>query len=361
MHVSRAKRIMSGCADADAVIISNASSPFLDPVFRYLTDQPSGTFEWSFAIVSKDGSLDVITGPLEGTTAKKGLGNVHIYETREERDALFSKLLKGCARIGVNGSSVTHKAAEYIRKITSSELVDVSANISAVTAVKDRKEIAEIRKACRISSDTACYIPKMIHRGMTEKEAAWLIDSRMRADGGSGNAFETIAAFGGNSAEPHHTPSDRRLRIGDTALFDFGTKYGMYSSDLTRTVFLGEPDRVLRDAYEVVRKAKDAGMERMRDGAPAKDADTAAREIIDASAFRGRFIHSFGHGIGMNVHEGPSVSQRTDEILKAGMVVSAEPGIYLPGLGGIRIEDTILITKDGAEALTEFDESYTVI
>jgi Xaa-Pro dipeptidase len=313
------------------------------------------------AIISRDGSLDVVTGILEETTARSGLGNVHIYETRDERDHILMELLRGCTRIGIGGRAISYSASEYVRKITDAELVDVSAGVADVVAIKDGKEIADIRRACAISSRAASKIPEMLYDGMTEKEAAWLIDSNMRVNGGSGNAFETIAAFGAHSAEPHHRPSDGKLRKGNAALFDFGSKYGMYCSDLTRTVFLGEPDGILRRAYDVVLKAKAAGMNEMFDGSPAKDADNAARKVIDGSEFKGRFIHSFGHGIGMNIHEGPSVSNRSEDILREGMVVSAEPGIYIPGIGGIRIEDTVLITKNGAEPLTDFDQNYTVI
>jgi len=361
MHMTRAQRIASGCSGADAVVISNGTSPFLDPVFWYLTEQTSGTFEGSFAIISKDGSLDVVTSSLEGTTAKKGIGNVHIFETRDDRERIISELLKGCGRIGVHGHSMTHSSSAYIKKVTGAELIDVSSDIADIIAIKDSKDISEIRKACDISSKVATRIPEMLHVGITETEMAWLIDSEMRRNGGSGNAFETIAAFGPNSAEPHHRPSAYKMIKGEAALFDLGSKYGMYSSDLTRTVFMGEPADILRRGYAVVLRAKNVGMEKMCDGAPAKDADIAARNIIDESEFKGMFIHSFGHGVGMNVHEGPSVSARSDDILKEGMVVSAEPGIYIPGIGGIRIEDTVLITKNGAEALTEFDESYTVI
>jgi Xaa-Pro dipeptidase len=359
--MSRAHRIAAGCKDVDAVIIYNGTSPFLDSVFWYVTEQTSGTFEGSMAIISKDGSLNVLTGTLEETTARTGAGNVNVYETREERDSILKEILKGCARIGISGRSVSYNFSEYVKKITEAELADVSAEIGNVIAIKDKKEISDIRKACAISSKTASKIPEMLYRGITEKEAAWLIDSDMRMNGGSGNAFETISAFGAHSAEPHHRPSGRKLKRGDTALFDFGSKYGMYSSDMTRTVFFGEPDDILKKAYKVVQNAKAAGMAEMRDGAPAKNADAAARKIIDDSDFKGKFIHSFGHGIGMNVHEGPSVSYRSEDILKEGMIVSAEPGIYIPGVGGIRIEDTVLITKDGAEPLTRFDQSYTVI
>jgi len=361
MSMSRSKRIALNCTDVDAVIIANGTSPFLDSLFWYVTEQTSGTFEGSFALISKDGSLDIATGQLEEATARKGLGNVHTYGTRDERDSVVKELLKGCKKIGVCGRTLTYNTSEYIKKITNAELIDVSAKISEVTVIKDKKEIADIKKACDISSKAASKIPEMLRNGITEKEMAWEIDSFMRINNGSGNAFDTISAFGENSAEPHHSPSERALKKGDVALFDFGSRYGMYSSDLTRTVFFREPEDILRRAYDVVLRAKNAGMAEMKNGAPVRNADNAAREIIDASEFKGKFIHSFGHGIGMSVHEDPSVSSKSEETFRTGMVVSAEPGIYLPGIGGIRIEDTVLITDDGFKELTEFDETYTVI
>jgi Xaa-Pro aminopeptidase len=358
--MNRAQKI-SECTDADAVVIANGSSPFMDTLFWYVTGQTSGTFEGSFAIISKDGKLVVITGTLEATTAKKALGNVHIYKTKEERSQIITDILKGCGRVGIRGSSLTYSISEYVKKLTGAELVDVSADISKVTMIKDAKEIADIRKACSISSKVASALPEMLHAGITEKEMARNIDSLLREHGGDGNSFETIAAFGANSAEPHHRPTEYKIKKGEIALCDFGSKYGMYCSDLTRTMFLGNPKVALRRVYDVVLKAKEAGMNEMYDGAPAKNADIAARNVIDATEFKDMFIHSFGHGLGMNIHEGPWASKNSEDVLKKGMIITAEPGIYMPGLGGIRIEDTVLITKNGAEALTEFDESVTLV
>jgi Xaa-Pro dipeptidase len=183
----------------------------------------------------------------------------------------------------------------------------------------------------------------------------------MRELGGTGNAFDTISAFGPNSSRPHHSPTDSKLKKGDAALFDFGTKYDRYCSDMTRTVFFSKPPKIMQRAYEVVLEAQTAGIEKYKGGMPARDADLAAREVIENTEFKGKFIHSFGHGIGMEVHQGISVSPRSEHILKEGNIVSAEPGIYIPGVGGIRIEDTCLITKDGCERLTDFDRSFTVI
>ena len=305
--------------------------------------------------------LNTIVSPLEAEGAALGKGTCHVYENRKHRDGILKDLLRGCKNVGFNTNSVSYAGVEYVRKTADANPVDVTKGIEETVAVKDEKEIEIMRKACKITSTVAGEIPEILKAGMTEKEAAAEIDRRMRERGGDGNAFETIAAFGPNSSMPHHSPTDRKLERGDTALFDFGSKYSMYCSDLTRTVFFGEPPEVLKRAYEVVREAQEEGFLCYRDGASAADADVRAREIIDAGEFRGKMIHTFGHGLGMNIHEGISVYSKSEQILREGNVVSAEPGIYLPNVGGIRIEDTCLVKKGGAERLTSFDKSLTVL
>jgi Xaa-Pro dipeptidase len=362
MSKTRAERLISNCGDMDAVVISNDGEPFLDSTFWYLTEQSSGCFEGTFAIVTKEGDLHVITGSLEEETAKSGLGEVHIYKTREDRDAIIKTILEGSSKIGFNFHSTTYAAVEYVKRMVGDvEIADAGRGISSTTAIKDSKEIEATRKACGISSKVAEEIPDMLREGMTEKEMGAMMDNRMRELGGTGNAFDTIAAFGENASQPHYMPGDRKLGKGDVALFDFGTKYDRYCSDMTRTVFFGEPPEILRRAYEVVQNAQQAGFEQYRDGAKASEADAVARKIIDDSEFAGRFIHTFGHGIGMEVHQDISVYSKSEQILHAGNIVSAEPGIYLPGIGGIRIEDTCLITKGGAERLTSFDHDITIV
>lgn len=361
MSKTRAERLISNCAGMDAVVIINDGSPFLDSAFWYLTGLETGCFEGSMAIVGGDGRLDIVTGLLEEEAARSGGGNVHVYSTRDERNSIVKGLLEGASNVGFNFHSATYASVEYIRKLTGAAVADAAKGISDTLSVKDAKEIRIIRKACGITSKVAEEIPDMLRTGITEKEVATMMDGRMRELGGSGNAFSTIAAFGENSSQPHYTPGNRKLRKGDVALFDFGTKYGMYCSDLTRTLFFGEPPDVLRRAYETVKEAQEAGFGMYRDGAKACEADMAARNIIDGGEFKGRFIHSFGHGIGMEVHQGISVHSKSGDILRKGNIVSAEPGIYLPGIGGIRIEDTCLIKKDGAERLTSFDRSLTVV
>ncbi|MBR2255037.1 MAG: M24 family metallopeptidase [Candidatus Methanomethylophilaceae archaeon] len=353
---------MDRAPDKDAIVIVNGSEPFLDSTFWYLTDQRSGVFEASFLVVRKDGSMDVIVSTLEEEAANGGLGNVKVFKSGTERDALIRESLRGCTNVGFNVSCAPYAYVEYVKKkadwIT---VADAGKEIAETVNVKDGKEIEATRKACAISSKVAGEIPDMLSEGATEKQVAARMDSRMRELGGERNAFDTIAAFGRYSAEPHHMPCDYALRKGDTALFDFGTKYDRYCSDMTRTVFLGRPPEILERAYEVVKEAQLAGIEEYRAGAEAKAADLAARAVIDATEFEGKFIHSFGHGIGMDVHQEIHVSPNSKGILQAGNIVSAEPGIYIPGVGGIRIEDTCLITENGCEILTSFDHSFTVV
>ncbi len=362
MAKTRAERLIENADGMDAVVIANDGEPFLDSTFWYLTEQPSGSFEGSFAIVRKDGTLDVIVSILEEESAGEGVGNVHVYHDREERERYIKDALSGCSKVGFNTHAATYAAVQYVKKVAGEiEAVDAGKAIDDTVSVKDAKEIEATRRACRISSQVAAEIPEYLSEGVSEREVAARMDSRMRELGGTGNAFDTIAAFGPYSSQPHHMPCDYRLRKGDAALFDFGSKYDRYCSDMTRTVFLGNPPEVLERAYETVREAQLAGIAEYRDGADASAADLAARKIIDESEFKGRFIHSFGHGIGMDVHQAISVSPRSEQVLRAGNIVSAEPGIYIPGIGGIRIEDTCLITESGCEVLTSFDHSFTVV
>ena len=357
----RAERLFANAGDVDRIVIMNGGSPFLDSAFWYITEHSSGVYEDSMAIVSPDGSVDMVIGSLEEEAARSAKAEVHVFRTGQERTEAVKDLLKGSKKVGVNGNCALHSMCRWLEKNADIELVDVSKAIADTVAVKDAEEIRLTEQACRITSQVARRLPEMISEGVSEKEVAAEMDIAMRRLGGTGNAFDTIAAFGANSAECHHVPDDSRLKKGEAALFDFGAKYGMYCADLTRTIFLGDPPDILKRAYETVRLAQIAGIERIRDGAGAAEPDLAAREVIDATEFKGMFIHSFGHGIGMDVHQPIHVSPRSEQTLRAGNIISAEPGIYIPGVGGIRIEDTVLVTEDGCRILTDYDHSFTVV
>lgn len=347
----------------DALVIANASEPFLDSTYWYLTGCTSGTFESARAVVTSDGELHTFVSTLEEESAKEGDGIIHVYETDKDRKESMKEVLAGCGRIGVNSASVAYGSVMWMKSFLDDDVqfVDASKTIAETVAIKDEKEIKAIGKACEISSTVANELPDMIYEGASEREVASEMGIRMLRLGGTGLAFDTIAAFGAYSSQPHHMPCDYKLKKGDTALFDFGSKYDMYCSDLTRTIFLGEPPEILKRAYEIVKEAQQAGLALIKDGASAAEVDLAARNLIDSTEFKGKFIHSFGHGIGMDIHQSISVSPKSTQILRAGNVVSAEPGIYIPGVGGIRIEDTVLVTEDGYRLLTRYDHEFTVV
>ncbi len=362
MLASRAERLAQNAEDMDAIVILNASEPFLDSAYWYLTGASSGTFEGARAVVLKDGSLHTFVSILEEESAKASAGEVHVYNNDAERKSMMADVLKGCFSVGVPYSSAAYGSVEWLKTVLpDATMKDASQAIARTIAIKDSKEIEIIEQACKISSTIANELPDMIYEGATEKDVASEMMIKMLKMGASGVAFDTIAAFGPASSEPHHMPCDYKLKKGDTALFDFGAKYNRYCSDLTRTIFLGDPGDVLKRAYAVVKEAQIAGINAICAGEPAKNADLAAREIIDKSEFKGRFIHSFGHGIGMDVHEPISLSPKSEQILEAGNIVSAEPGIYIPGVGGIRIEDTVLVTENGCRVLTSYDHDLTIV
>ncbi|MCG7843991.1 MAG: aminopeptidase P family protein, partial [Methanomassiliicoccales archaeon] len=216
-------------------------------------------------------------------------------------------------------------------------------------------------RACRIASRVADEIPSILKAGMTEYEAAAEIDYRMMRTGASGMAFGTNASFGASSAEPHHGAENIVLKDGDTALFDFGCKVEGYCSDITRTFFVGGVKDWQKRMYQVVSEAQTAGLKVIKAGVNGKDVDAVVRAVIDASEFKGLMVHSTGHGLGLSVHDGGRMGPNYDFLLKEGMVVTVEPGVYIAGKGGVRIEDDVLITKDGYEMLTDASKEMKVI
>ena len=361
---TRAERLMANAPeDMDAIVIANGGENFIDSMYKYLLNPKGGVFEDCYLVVRKDGTQDVIVNILEEEAARSGTGNVRVFHDRAELEAIFKDCLGDCRKVGFNVDSVPYSTVTGIKKLSGNdfEVADARKAIADTVAVKDADEIAAIQKACDISSQVAREIPEYLSEGVSETEVATRMEIRMQELGGRGLAFDTIAAFGPNSSMPHYMPADYRLRKGDAALFDFGCKWGGYCSDMTRTVFLGEPPDIMKRAYEVVREAQQAGIDTYRDGAPATDADIASRKISVAAEFKVKFILSFGHGIGMDVHQPIYVSYRSEQVLKAGNVVSAEPGVYIPGIGGVRIEDTVLIEKDGCRRLSDFPKELTIV
>jgi len=225
--------------------------------------------------------------------------------------------------------------------------------IEDLRMVKDEDELAAIRRAVALTDEAFAHIASFIRPGVTEREVTWEIERYMRTHGADKVAFELIVAAGPNGAMPHATASQRAIRPSEPVVIDIGAAISGYHSDMTRTVSLGRIPRQLTQVYEVVLQAQQAAEAALKPGVTGREADQVAREVIAAAGFGPHFGHSLGHGVGLAVHEGPRLSRLSDDVLQPGMVVTVEPGVYLPGWGGVRIEDLVVITADGCEVLTQ--------
>ena len=338
--------------DVDAIVLMNAVEPNLDGSFFYATGIPSGLFEGCLAIVRPSG-IEVLTSELEALSAEEAGVRTKVFENGEERTKLMKQRLSRLNKIGINSKELTLANFKAIKKAAGkAKLVDVSDDLYEARMIKQPDEIARISKACRIASEVGRSIPDFVSQGMLETEAAAELNFRMMKLGATGPAFTTTVAFGPKSAEPHYTPSGRKLRKGNFALFDFGAMYERYVSDMTRTFVCGKATKRQKEMHEVVLRAQEAALDMIRDGVHGEAVDMAARDVIDNSRFKDLFIHSTGHGLGISVHDPGSISSAKDMVLREGMVLTVEPGVYIKGFGGVRIEDDVLVTKNGCKVLT---------
>ncbi len=339
--------------DVDVILIFNRGEPTVDLNFFYLTGLvEGGIFEASYAIAKREG-VTVLTTLLEEVSARKGKNRVEIFTTRDERNEKLREIVGNARRIGMNFSALTVKDFNSIKEILGErEYVDVSEAISEARKIKSEEEISIMREAAKIASEVADEIPEYLHEGMREYELAARIVYEMLKRGAEDAAFTTIAAFGENAAEPHYTAGARKLKRGDFVLCDFGARYHRYNSDITRTFVFGRASEEQREMYYTVLEAQRIGIEMIKEGASGSEIDGKVKDYIDSTRFRGRMTHSTGHGLGLAVHDHVGLSKLYDVELREGMVVTVEPGVYIPGFGGVRIEDDVLVRRDGVEVLT---------
>jgi Xaa-Pro dipeptidase len=347
------KKIFDFARETSTVLIVNGSENAVDKNFFYLSGIDNGVFEGSALIATPD-TIKIITGQLEEEAARSSGHEVMIYRNKDEFENLLKENLKGVDSVGLNYSSVTLTIyTGLLRMIPEKSFVDVSASIAEARRFKTPEEIHRITEAGRIACEAIDHVYDGVKEGMTENEVASMLVSEMMKAGASGPSFTTIVAFGENASMPHYTPGKRKLHKGDFILTDFGALYKRYCSDVTRTAVFGKASEKQRLMYETVLRAQTESMKAIKENMNGKDIDKIARDIIDSTEFKGKFIHSLGHGLGMDVHDHPALSSGADFTLKAGMVVTVEPGIYLPKFGGVRIEDDVLVTKDGFTLLTK--------
>jgi Xaa-Pro aminopeptidase len=267
----------------------------------------------------------------------------------------------GIKRLGFEEDYLTFSSFKAYEKEVEAELVPVSGVVEKLRLIKTDAEIKILKEAADIADAAFKYILDFIRPGKTELEVSNELEFFMRRAGAASSSFDTIVASGYRGALPHGVASDKVIESGDFITLDFGAYYKGYVSDITRTIAVGEPDAKLKEIYEIVLEAQLKGIDGFKPGMTGLEADALTRDYITEKGYGEYFGHSTGHGIGLEVHEGPALSVKSSFILEPGMVVTCEPGIYIPGLGGIRIEDDTLITKDGNETLTHSTKDLIIL
>ncbi len=340
--------------DCEALMIFSPAN------LRYLAGY-SG--EAAYALITQD-QLHLITDYRFITQAEEECAGWLCYCRDREAETLGQVVQKLLLQSGVRQAAF--EAAEVSVQIWA-QIAQDSAGIQWTAAPlwteqlrrrKDASELALIQRCAAIADQALVETLPLLRPGISEAEFALELDFRMRRLGAEALSFETITGFGERSALPHSIPSERRLRKGDLIVLDFGASVGGYRSDMTRTYIAGEPDARQQAMYNAVTQAQQAALAVIRDGISAREADLTARAVLAEHGFADRAGSSLGHGVGLRLHEQPIMTPKCEEILRSGYIVTIEPGVYLPGFGGVRLEDDVLITDHGYELLTHSPQPF---
>lgn len=338
--------------ELDGIIINNLKNVY------YLTGfwGSNGT-----VFISRDRQI-LVTDARYIIAAKQEVTGFEIFAERDEL-ATIAKIAKdmGFSRIGFEDEISVSYYYRMRATFEGLELLPQTQYVETLRMIKDETEIATIRKACSISDQAFHDALEFIKPGKTEIEIANFLDFRMRELGAAGLSFDTILASGINSSKPHAHPMHKPVELGEAITMDFGCLYDHYVSDMTRTIYLGHVSDEQAEIYNTVLKANQALIDQAKDGLGFRDFDKIPRDIIVEAGYGEYFTHGIGHGIGLDIHEEPYFSQTSTEVIKSGMVLTDEPGIYIEGKYGVRIEDDILITDTGCEVLTLAPKELIVI
>jgi len=285
---------------------------------------------------------------------------ISVYDAKDVSIYDYENFFSFCENVGFEENYITYaKYKQYMRWYKVNNFEETDYIIEKQRAIKEEGEIQKIEKACEITDNCFSHLRKFIKIGMTEKEVANEIEKYFKENGAEGVAFETIVATGANSSKPHAVPTDKKIERGDVIVIDMGCKYQGYCSDMTRTVFAGTIPEEVKPIYELVLKNQKQVQNDLVDGANLKMISKMVENDFQLNGYD--LIHSIGHGVGLETHELPYYSLKNDAIVRENMVLTNEPGIYIPNRFGVRIEDTVVITKSGSVNLTKSDKHYIIV
>ena len=359
LHRLRAVRQALADVPLDAALLTHPVN------IGYVTGFTGST---AYALMTRDEAV-LITDPRYTLRARQECPHFAIAEASGSGSygEALSKALAAWPTLRRLGFEAAHVSVAQWQKFTAAhpaplEWVPTESLVEAGRAVKDAGEVDAIRRAIAVAEAAFVELRPLLKPGALERDLALALDTAMRRGGADAAAFETIVASGPQGARPHHTPNSRALETGDFVTIDWGASVGGYCSDITRTVVLGEPTPRQREVYDAVREAQARAIAAIRPGRTGKEIDSVAREYLAAQGLGEAFGHGLGHALGREVHDGPGLSPRMEGfVLAPGMVQTVEPGVYLEGWGGLRLEEDVLVTPDGCEVLTRLPNTLDVI
>jgi Xaa-Pro aminopeptidase len=348
---TRLTRLRATIDDArcEALVVTSRTN------IRYLT---GFTGSAGLLLVLPDETVLVTDGRYETQAAEQVAGSetrVAVAPTARQRELVGSLVASaGPVRLGLEAAHVSWARQRAFASdwFPQAELMPTEGLVEQLRRIKDPGEVARLARAAEIADAALESVRPLLAAYPTEVEFGRALDFEMRKLGASGPSFETIVASGPNGAKPHHRPAERRIQPDELVVLDFGAVFDGYCSDMTRTMSLGEPAAALIRMVDIVSAAQAAGVAAVGPGVACAEVDRACRDVIAAAGWGERFVHGTGHGVGLDIHEAPSVAATSSDTLLTGHVVTVEPGVYLPGLGGVRIEDTVVVTDEGCYPLT---------
>ncbi|MEW6059926.1 MAG: Xaa-Pro peptidase family protein [Actinomycetota bacterium] len=356
-HALRRERLSARLADlgVDALLVTYL------PNVRYLTGFTGSSGQ---LLVTADAAVFFSDGRYTEQSAREAPDLERVIHRGDFTATLLDRCRHlGLSRLGFEAGAVTYRFWDELRSGSNGlDLVPAETEVERLRWVKDEEELALIRRA-QETADVAFeqVVLGGLREGTTERELAFDIELAMRRAGADELAFQVIAAFGASAAEPHHSPTQRPLRPGDVVKLDFGALVDGYHSDMTRTVAFGGLPARLQEGRDVVARAQQAGIDAVRAGAGAREVDRAARAVVEEAGLGEWFPHGLGHGVGLEIHEGPRLRWDSDDLLAAGAVVTIEPGVYIPSVGGVRIEDMVEVTDEGCREIGRSSKELIVL